>query len=129
MYFSHLQLIVEVLEKVRNFLARNCYVEKLNSKIFRIRFHRFYNKHKRNRHINVFEVIEKYVLLPYVQYLSEKLNEILYPSNINVAHRTVNNFQHLFTKLKHVVSKDKQAHIRNRAYIVTASIWVKQNNI
>jgi hypothetical protein len=53
----------------------------------------------------------KYVSIPYIQGLSEKLNKIVKPHNIKLAYKNTNNLNYLYTKLKDKIPLKKQTHV------------------
>ena len=49
--------------------------------------------------------------MPYVQYLSEKINKIVEPYNYKITHKNTNNLKLLYTNLKTKQTKNKTSHV------------------
>ena len=69
------------------------------------------NTHIRTTHSNLTGQTPKYVPLPYVQGLSEKLLGIFKPSDIKIAPRNTNGLSHLFKSTKDPISKLDTANV------------------
>ena len=71
------------------------------------------NTHIRTTHSKLTGQTPKYVTLPYVQGLSEKLSGILKPFNLKIASRNTNGLSHLFKSTKDPISKLDTANVYN----------------
>lgn len=80
------------------------------NKTLKTNIHNFYNSLSVPKKNNVDQNI-KYVKIPYVPQLSEKLNNILKPYNIRVAHQNTNNLKFAYTQLKDKIPKNQQTHV------------------
>ena len=74
-------------------------------------YERVPNTHIRTTHSNLTGQTPKYVPLPYVQGLSEKLSGILKPFNIKIAPRNTNGLSHFFKSTKDPISKLDTANV------------------
>lgn len=72
--------------------------------------HRFYNasRFKKKGDSEIPNI--KYISLPYVNGLSQKLNKVFLPYNIKLSHKNSNNLKQFFTKIKDPVPITKQTH-------------------
>lgn len=100
----------EIVGSAKQKLINNGYPINLINKIFKNRLHKAYNTFKydkkQNEHSN-----NKFIALPYVQNLSEKINKICKPYNITIAHKNQNNLAPLFSKIKAETTKFKQTNV------------------
>lgn len=101
------ELRPKVLQQIKQLLKNNSYPQDLINSVIRKQIHKLYNNQNNNK--NKTDPY-KYVTIPYVQNLSEKLNKILIPYNIKVAHKNHNNFKQLFTNIKDPIPKNKKTH-------------------
>lgn len=100
----------DILHNIKSILITNNYPPKFIHKIIKQRLHKFYNKSKFTKPNNI-NINPKYICLPYVEGLSQKLNKIFSPYNIKLAHKTSNNLNCIFTKLKDKIPHKKQTHL------------------
>lgn len=102
----------EIIKQIKEILIDNDYPVNFINSIFKYRLNKFYNNNNniKNQSINTQNPI-KYIAIPYVQHLSEKINKILRPWNFKIAHKNNNNLKFLFTKLKSQDPFDKQTHV------------------
>jgi len=98
----------EVLNKIQILLKNNGYPEKNIKKIIKERVHKFYNnnhtQYKNNEDY-------KYISLPYISGLSEKIKKVLRHYNIKIGFRNENKLGKFFSKTKDKTPKMLQTHI------------------
>lgn len=94
---------IETIKKAKKILNQNNYPSNLIEKIFKNRIHSAYNTIENE----ATKGNKKYVAIPYVKNLSEKINYIFKDTDIKIAHKSKNNLKHLYTKLKSKIPKDK----------------------
>lgn len=104
------QFRTETLNKIKLILENNNYPVLLIQKIIKQRLHRFYNKSKFVQPVDTNKNI-KYICVPFIQNLSQKLNQIVKPYNFKLAYSSTNNFNCFFSKLKDKVPLKKQTHV------------------
>lgn len=98
----------KAINKAKDILKKNSYPEKLINQITKKRIHLYYNSEKRLS--NNENITKKYISLPYVPKLSEKIQNIFKNNDIEIAHKVTNNYNDLFTKLKTKIPTDYQTH-------------------
>lgn len=100
----------ERIQHIKHILLLNNYPISFINNIYKNRLHKIYNSTRTPPKINN-DNNPRYVALPYVNTLSEKINKILAPHNIKVAHQNHNNLRFLYTKLKDTTPTLQQTHI------------------
>ena len=96
------------LQKVRTVLQNNNYPKTFYEPIIKNRINKIYNTNeiKQNGPTN-----NKFISLPYIPEITNKIRKVLKPYNINVAEKSCNSTKHLFTSLKPEVPKTGQANL------------------
>lgn len=100
----------EIINKIKNVLIENNYPVTFIDSIFKGRLHKYYNKSKFKNKNEKNEKC-KYIPLPYVNQLSERLDKILAPYNFKIAHKNYNNLKFTSSYIKDKVPVSKQTHI------------------
>jgi hypothetical protein len=104
------------INKAKFMLKQNNYPIKLINNSIKKQVHKLYNNQKYNNNkkqtpeTEEKKKKEKYVPLPYISGLSEKLNYTLKPYDLQVAHKNSNNLKCLFTPLKDKIEPKKETH-------------------
>lgn len=112
-YFTSPEFRKNTLDKIKDILTQNCYPSTVINKTIKKRLHRYYNKSKfknthnskNNENKNI-----KYISIPYIHILSQQLNKIVKPYNIQFAYKSTNSLNSLHTNLKDKIQYMKQTH-------------------
>lgn len=94
------------LKKVRTIMAKNGYPPEFTSKIISDRTDRFYNGNQNPKNTEM-----KWLTLPYIPGLTDRLKKTLRKYNITVACKMDNTIGKLFTHTKYVVPKLKRSNL------------------
>lgn len=100
----------EALNKVRNILKNNNFPQKLTNKIIKQRIFKYYNN-RTTKPIITNNTSKKYIAIPYVNSLSEKIKHILNKHNIITCHKGYNLINQVFTPLKSKTPKKKKSNV------------------
>lgn len=85
-------------------------------KTIKKRTHAYYNSYRKkqqkaNTENDTNTTQTKYISMPYVKGLSEKIQHVLKPHNLKLAHKTNNTTKPIFTQLKTQIPKEKKSNI------------------
>lgn len=96
------------LKKIKNALRNNGYPQKFTEPIIKNRINKIYNS---NNSTQMNQEIKKYISLPYIPEINNKIKKVLKPYKINIAEKPSNNTKILFTKTKPETPKLNQTHL------------------
>ena len=100
----------EAIQKITNILHKNNYPKDLVEKTINSRKRLLNITTNTDRAVTTSQQTTKYIALPYVNKLSEKIQHIMNPYSIKIGHSSKNNLASLYTRLKAPTPLLKQSH-------------------
>lgn len=105
---THAKYRVNTLKTVKQILAKNNYPCFLVEKVIRERLHKMYNTLQQHNANDT----NKFITVPYIKGLGEKLSRYLRQYNFKLAFKPIDKIKDtLFTKTKDKISKDKNVNV------------------